>query len=95
MFAPAPQLAACLEVLYQATLAARMLGYKGEHNGLTREESTKLAALMDAVHNIPQLAADWGRCDESLLRAMLGDFDARHGGGLLAVYDRQVTKHSS
>jgi hypothetical protein len=49
---------------------------------------------MDAVHNIPGLAADWERCDEQLLRGMLGDYDARHGGGLLHTYDRVVAERS-
>ena len=49
---------------------------------------------MDAVHNIPQLANEWERCDESLLRAMLGDYDARYGDGLLHEYDRIVLETS-
>jgi hypothetical protein len=49
---------------------------------------------MDAVHNIPQLAAEWERCDERLLRGMLGDYDTRHGGELLHHYDRVVAEHS-
>lgn len=94
MFAPAPQLAACLAVLYQATIHARLLGWEGEREGLTRQQAARLAALMDAVHNIPQLAGAWERCDEQLLRGMLGDFDAHHGGGLLDTYDRAIVEHS-
>ena len=94
MFAPAPKLAACLEVLYRAALDARLLGWAGEREGLGRDESKRLADLMDAVHNIPGLAADWGRCDEQLLRSMLGDYDTRHGGGLLETYDRVVAERS-
>ncbi len=94
MFAPTPKLAACLEVLYRAAIDARLLGWTGERQGLGRDESRRLADLMDAVHNIPGLAADWGRCDEQLLRAMLGDYDARHGGSLLETYDRVVARSS-
>jgi hypothetical protein len=95
MFAPAPQLAACLEVLYRATIAARMLGYEGHDQGLSAAKADQLAALMDAVHEIPHLASDWERCDESLLRGILGDYDKRWSGGLLDAYDRQLAKHSS
>lgn len=94
MFAPAPKLAACLHVLYRAAIDARSLGWKGEQEGLTRDESRRLADLMDAIHNIPGLAADWERCDEGLLRGMLGDYDARHGGVLLEEYDRIVSLRS-
>lgn len=94
MFAPAPKLAACLEVLYRASLDARALGWAGERGGLGAAEAKRLADLMDAVHNIPGLAADWERCDENLLRSMLGDYDARHGGRLLETYDRVVAERS-
>lgn len=91
--APAPQLAACLEVLYRSAIEARMLGYEGHEHGLSAAKSDQLAALMDAVHNIPHLIAAWERCDESLLRGMLGDYDSRWGGGLLATYERVVAEH--
>jgi hypothetical protein len=83
MFAPAPKLAACLEVLYHAAIEARLLGWHGMRTGLGRDESKRLADLMDAVHNIPGQAGDWGRCDEQELRSRLGAYDARHGGSLL------------
>ena len=49
---------------------------------------------MDAVHNLPGLAAKWERCDEQLLRATLGEYDARYSGYLLATYDRVVATHA-
>lgn len=94
MFAPAPQLAACLEVLYRASLEARVMGWTGERAGLSSEKSRQLALLMNAVHNIPGLAAEWERCDEQLLRRTLLDYDARYGGHLLKTYDRAVATHS-
>jgi hypothetical protein len=94
MFAPGPKLAACLYVLYRATIEARLLGWKGEREGLTHDECRKLGDLMDAVHNIPGLAADWERCDEGLLRAMLADYDARHSDALLPEYDRILAEYS-
>jgi hypothetical protein len=89
--APAPKLAACLEVLYQASVAARILGYEGHDRGLSARQSDQLAALMDAVHNLPYLALNWERCNESLLRGMLQDYDAAWSGNLLATYDGKAT----
>ena len=94
MFAPDPKLAACLHVLYRAAIDARLLGWKGEQEGLTRDESKRLGDLMDAVHNIPVLAASWERCDEQLLRNMLSDYDTRHGGELLVAYDRIIAERT-
>lgn len=94
MFAPEPKLAARLWVLYRAAVEARLLGWKGENEGLTREECRKLGDLMDAVHNIPSFAATWESCDEGLLRATLADYDARHGDALLSEYDRIFAEYS-
>lgn len=95
MLAPAPKLAACLAVLYQATIAARILGWEGEAHGLSRENAKKLGDLMDAVHNIPGSITSWERCNEALLRGMLHDYDERHGAALLDVYDSVAAKPPS
>ncbi len=87
---PDKNLRACLAVLYRACVHARLLGYEGETQGLSRVRSKLLADLMDAVHNVPELAMRWPRCDESLLRSMLEDFDTRWPAAnidLLATYD--------
>ena len=94
MFAPGPKLAACLEVLRRANLEARLLGLRGEQEGLSRGDAKQLGDLMDAVHNLPQLAADWGRCNEELLREMLRGYDERYGFALPDTYDRTVASHS-
>jgi hypothetical protein len=88
--APSPKLEACLEVLYRASVEARLLGYEGHGSGLPPENCDRLAALMDAVHNIPHLILQWERCDEALLRGMLRDYDARWGAGLLDTYERRI-----
>ncbi len=90
--APAPQLAAVFQVLYQATLLARMMGWHGSETGLTSAQADQLADLMDAVHNLPGLAQSWERCDEALLRGMLRDYDTRWQAGLLTIYDETVAK---
>ena len=89
---PASALTACLAVLQRACVAARLLGWAGEKDGLAPEQASELADLMDAVHNIPDLIQHWDRCDENLLRGMLSDFDQRHGTdrgcSLLEAYGR-------
>lgn len=42
MFAPDDKLAACLNVLYRAALVARVLGWRGQREGITRDESKRL-----------------------------------------------------
>jgi hypothetical protein len=69
----------------------RMIGYEGSERGLTAEQCRMVAALADAVHNIPGLLQSWETVDERLLRGMLAQFDARWGAmascQLLAAYD--------
>lgn len=88
-FAPPKKLAACFEVLYRATIRLRLLGYSGEVDGLSPAAASEIAALADAVHNLPRLAQNWESCDEELLRAMLDDCDQRfpYAPRLLEVYD--------
>jgi len=94
MLAPEPYLSACLEVLYRASVHARMLGWQGETGGLDAEQSAELANLMDAIHNIPHLIQRWEYCDERLLRACLDCFDTRHDtiAGLLATYEQVLAR---
>lgn len=92
--APAPQLAAFLEVLYRATIEARLLGYEGSEQGLPPVKCEQLAALMDAVHNLPAFIAERERCDESILREMLRDYDLRWNYALLHTYDQTVAERS-
>ena len=89
-FPPENKLAACLEVLYWATIRLRMIGYAGATSGLSPAEVAEVAAITDAVHEIPQLMQRWESCDEDLLRGMLGECDEQYPSsqGLLEIYDR-------
>ena len=75
--APDGPMRACLAVMSLAAVAGRMLGYEGSVSGLSAEKSAQLADLMDAVHNIPDLACRWDECDEELLVGMLQDYDRK------------------
>jgi hypothetical protein len=92
MLAPEPHLTACLAVLSHATIHARLIAWGGEASGLTARQSSQIADIMDAVHNIPQLLQRWEDCDQALLRAMLHDLDAKWGLRLLEVYDAAPSK---
>jgi len=90
---PPNKLAACFAALECATLRLRLLGHAGEVLGLSATQASEIAALADAVHNLPRLAQHWDRCDEALLRGMLEDFDKLfpEGISLLDAYDRAET----
>ena len=95
---PDKNLRACLAVLFRACIHARLLGYEGADQGLAAERCKLLADLMDAVHNLPELAMRWPECDESLLRTMLEDFDTRWPSaniGLLATYEAALATELS
>ena len=68
-----------MRVLYVAALEVRLIGYDGSERGLSVEDSNRLAALADAVHNLPDLLRRWEEVDEPLLREMLADFDKKWG----------------
>jgi len=90
VLAPPPKLAACLAAIQCAALRIRLLGYAGEVDGLTPAGAAEVAALADAVHNLPYLIQHWDRCNEALLRGMLEDCDKRFPGelNLLNAYDQ-------
>jgi hypothetical protein len=56
-----------------------LIGYAGAKEGLSPDESERLADLADAVHNLPDLLRRWEDVDEPLLRGMLADFDQKWG----------------
>ena len=77
--APEPFLTGYLSVLRNAILMARNWAGADVRN-------EKLADLMDAVHNIPELLNRWEECDEPSLRSALEHYDARW-----AASDREMS----
>ena len=97
--APEPYLTACLEVLTEAILGARRIGWEGQyHGGLSVEAADELADLMDAVHNIPIYLNHWERCDESMIRKFLERWEDKWTGkgttrhSLIRTYQRALQK---
>ena len=68
-------------------------------NRLSRRRQEQIAALMDAIHNLPHLLNDWERCDQKMLRQSLlaYDEDWADAGGvrLSAVYDKALAADSA
>ena len=76
MVAPEPYLSACVAVLYRALLIGR--------NQSTEVEM--VSDVMDAVHNIPHLIAEWDHCEPERIREYLKTCDAKWPTGLYAAY---------
>ena len=70
--------AACLNLLYLATVHARSLSWGGQgsfFSRFSRRRYDQIADLMTAVHNIPQLLDDAARFDDERLRRDLRTYD--------------------
>jgi hypothetical protein len=99
VLAPEPYLSACLEVIYRATINARIIGWAGMKGGLRPEQLAQIADLMDAIHSLPHLLDRWDEHDEELLRSFLEAFDQKWKGtnsaGLLAIYEDALRDHAN
>lgn len=96
--APEPFGSACLEVIYVATLEARMLAWGNLRllPRLSKRRQEQIADLMDVIHNLPHLLNDWERCDQQRLRRSLLAYDEKWavaGGVQLAkVYEQTLIR---
>jgi len=61
-----------------AILEIRVLGNKGEEQGLNKEESSIIADLADAIHNIPEAIKNEDYDLKFQLNCMLKGFSERH-----------------
>lgn len=69
---------ALLEAMYMAILEIRVLGNKGEEQGLSKKESAIIADLADAIHNIPEAIKSENFDLKFQLDCMLKGFSDRH-----------------
>ena len=68
-----------------AILDARVAGWQSDVN------PERLAALMDAIHNIPGLVRNWESCDQDLLKSKLLDYERKwrsDGPCLRTIYEQ-------
>lgn len=63
--APESEMRACMRVLSMAILHTRAASWSDNIN------SERIANLMDAIHNIPDLIQNWETCDPDLLKFVL------------------------
>ena len=85
--APEREMSACMRVIYMAALDARVAGWQGD------VDAERLADLMDAVHNIPNIVQNWTSNEEDLLKSMLLDYERKwktDGPCLRTIYDQAL-----
>lgn len=72
-----PHLTACLKTVRSALIEARLMGYAGRRALLSQHESERLADLVKAVENLPDLLLDWEQCDQHPLEETLRVYDRK------------------
>lgn len=86
--APEPFRTACVEVLHNAAIKARVMAWDEEF------DKEQLRDLMDAVHNIPRWLNNWQRCDVNELRQSLAYYDQQWASkgwpNLTKIFDENV-----
>lgn len=87
-----PDNRALLAVLFEALIQARVLAREGVPNGLNGEHCSRISALMDAVHNLPNIVCGSHEIDERDLKAELQEYDDTwgqepHFRSLLEIYN--------
>ena len=83
------QIRGLLKSMSWAILRIRDLGYKGENQGLSTEESKLFASLADAVHNIPESILSENQDIELLLDVLINFGEANENEiDLFSIYER-------
>lgn len=82
---------AALAVIYFAVIDARQVCYYGSKDGITPEESRRLAELMDVIHNLPNFIAHWSDFDEERFIEELRWYDTKWKSRLTEEYLRVRT----
>jgi hypothetical protein len=78
---------AVIHLMYFSFLEGRAMGYGGaRRNGISPEESERLAELMDIVHNLPHLLLRWEHFKEDRLVDALRSYDEKWNRQLLKEY---------
>jgi hypothetical protein len=88
---PKDEFRACMRVLYIAILDARSAGWQSDVN------PARLADLMDAIHNIPNLVQNWEGCNQDLMKSMLLDYERKwrsEGPCLKTIYEQALANES-
>jgi hypothetical protein len=89
---PEDQLRALLKLIYFATVEARGEAWQGENEleGASKERFTKIARLMDAIHNIPGHLISYDSWDQHYFELCLGSKETEIGSWLHKVYSNAL-----
>ncbi len=76
------------------SIEARSEAWKGENEskGELNKRFSKIARLMDAIHNIPGFLPDFEGWDQRYFELCLGDKDSEPGRWLQGVYRDELAK---
>lgn len=85
---PEDQLRALLRLIHFATLESRAEAWQGESEseGASKDRFTKIARLMDAIHNIPARLTNYESWDQRYFELCLGGKETEVGSWLHKVY---------
>ncbi len=89
---PEDQLRALLKLIYLATLESRAEAWQGENEseGASKDRFTKIARLMDAIHNIPGHLTNYHSWDQHYFELCLGSKETEVGSWLHKVYSNAL-----
>ena len=94
---PDDQFHALVRLLYVASIEARAEAWQGENesDGPLKERFSKIARLMDAIHNIPGFLTAYDKWDQSYFELCLGDRDSLVGKQLHGPYNNALSEACS
>lgn len=89
---PEDQLRALLKLIYFAMLESRAEAWQGENEseGASKDRFTKIARLMDAIHNIPGHLINYQSWDQHYFELCLGSKETEVGSLLHKVYSNSL-----
>lgn len=89
---PNDQLLALLKLICYATVKARGEAWDGEKEteGVTKDRFTKIAKLMDAIHNIPLFLTKYELWDQHYFELCLESKETELGAWLHNVYSEAL-----
>ena len=94
---PDDQFRALVRLLYVASVEARAEAWQGENesDGALKDRFSKIARLMDAIHNIPGFLTAYDNWDQSYFELCLGDRDSVVGKQLHGAYQNALSEARS
>ncbi len=94
---PEGQLRALLKLISHAALESRAEAWQGENEaeGELRARFSRIARLMDAIHNIPRHMANYDTWDQRYFELCLGEKESDLGSRIHRVYSAALEEAGS